>query len=85
MTTQHKDEELSWQREEFLLQLAILNEQKMSKLIQLVDELRKNQMEGDGTVDREADAMSSSEDLKHIQDSVMKNRERIVKAENTKI
>ncbi len=85
LATQHRDEEISWQREEFSLQLAILNEQKMSKLIQLVDELRKSQVGSSNAIDKEAHAMSSAEDLKKVQESVLKNREKIFDADKSKI
>ncbi len=85
LTTQHRDEEISWQREELSLQLAILNEQKTSKLIQLVDDLRKSQMDGEGIIDDEANAMSSSEDLKQVQESVRKNRDKIFEADKAKV
>jgi uncharacterized membrane protein len=59
LTTQRREEKLSSQRGQLLLELAILNDQKSSKMIKLLVELRRDNPLFVDRIDEEARTMSS--------------------------
>jgi len=70
LITQRREEQLSSQREQLLLELAILNDQKSSKMIQLLEEFRHdNPMMGD-RIDRDARVMSKPSDHRAVMDAI---------------
>jgi uncharacterized membrane protein len=58
LTTQRREEKLSGQRGQLLLELAILNDQKSSKIIKLLEELRSDNPVLTDRIDEEARTMS---------------------------
>jgi uncharacterized membrane protein len=66
LTTQRRDDQLAQQREEMTLDLAILAEQKLAKIIQLLEESRRDNPLLDNRVDPSADAMSSPADMQSL-------------------
>jgi len=62
LTTQRRADKLSGQREQLILELAILNDQKTSKLIELLEEVRRDSPTLADRIDHEAHAMSKPAD-----------------------
>jgi uncharacterized membrane protein len=62
LTTQRRDDQLAEHREQMTLELAILSEQKLAKIIQLLEESRRDNPLLDNRVDASADAMAMPAD-----------------------
>ena len=62
LTTQRREEQLSSQREQLLLELVILNDQKSSKVIELLEELRRDHPTIADRIDKKAHTMSTPSD-----------------------
>lgn len=62
LTTQRRDDQLAEHREQMTLELAILSEQKLAKIIQLLEESRRDNPLLDNRVDASADAMATPAD-----------------------
>ena len=62
LTTQRRDESLSRRRELLTLELAILSEQKMTKVVALLEELRRDSPQIPDRKDLEADQMAAKAD-----------------------
>jgi uncharacterized membrane protein len=62
LSTQRRDDQLAEQREQIALELAILSEQKLAKIIQLLEESRRDNPLLDDRVDASADAMAMPAD-----------------------
>ena len=62
LSTQRRDDELASHREQLVLELAILADRKSAKIIQLLEELRRDAPTLRDRVDHEAAAMSSPTD-----------------------
>jgi uncharacterized membrane protein len=58
LTTQRRNDQLAEHREQMTLELAILSEQKLAKIIQLLEESRRDNPLLDNRVDASADAMA---------------------------
>jgi uncharacterized membrane protein len=56
--TQRRDDQLAEQREQLTLELALLNEQKTAKLIELIEEFRRDIPIVDNREDPQAEAMA---------------------------
>jgi uncharacterized membrane protein len=63
---QKHDDELGEQREMNTLELSLLNEQKIAKLIQLVEELRRDSPHVSDRVDKQAEAMAKPADSQSV-------------------
>ena len=61
LSTQRRDDELASRREHLTLELAILGDQKAAKIIELLEELRRDHPSIHDRVDEEARAMSKPE------------------------
>ena len=70
LTTQRREEQLSSQRDQLLLELAILNDQKSSKIIELLEELRRDQPTIADRIDKEANTMSTPSDHHSVMDAI---------------
>ena len=70
LTTQRREEQLSSQRDQLLLELAILNDQKSSKIIELLEELRRDQPTIADRIDKEANTMSTPSDRHSVMDAI---------------
>ena len=62
LTTQRHEQALAEKRSQLTLQIAILSEKKIAKLIGMVDELRRDSPSSSSSPDREAEEMSHSAD-----------------------
>lgn len=62
LTTQRHEEELADKRARLTLQIAVLSEKKIAKLIELMEEQRRDNPLLPSRVDREADAMATASD-----------------------
>jgi uncharacterized membrane protein len=70
LTTQRREEQLSSQRDQLLLELAILNDQKSSKIIELLEELRRDHPTIADRIDKEAHAMATPSDHRSVMDAI---------------
>ena len=64
--TQRRDDELAELREQLTLELALLSEQKMAKVIQLFEEFRRDIPLVPNRTDEQADAMAQSVDPERV-------------------
>lgn len=60
LTTQQHQDQLAQRRAELTLQIAVLSEKKMTKLIDLIEEQRRDNPMLSSRVDKEAEAMARS-------------------------
>ena len=70
LTTQRREEQLSSQRGQLMLELAILNDQKSSKIIELLEEFRRDNPMIANRIDNEARAMSTPSDHRAVMDAI---------------
>ena len=70
LTTQRRESELTTRREQLTLELSILTEQKVAKLIELVERLRQDHPGIANRVDKEAKEMSASADLQDVLEAI---------------
>jgi uncharacterized membrane protein len=66
LTTQRRADQLAQRREQLTLELAILSEQKMAKLIELIEEFRRDSPLVVNRIDEQADAMSKPADPQSV-------------------
>jgi uncharacterized membrane protein len=74
LTTQRRDDQLAEHREQMTLELAILSEQKLAKIIQLLEESRRDNPLLDNRVDPSADAMAMPADPLSLGHTVKRSR-----------
>jgi len=70
LATQRREDELAQHREQLILELAILSEQKTTKVIQLLEESRRDNPLIHNRVDREAEAMARPADPQSVIDAI---------------
>ena len=70
LTTQRREDQLSSQRGQLMLELAILNDQKSSKIIELLEESRRDDPMVSDRIDNEARAMSTPSDHRAVMDAI---------------
>ena len=68
--TQRRDDELAELREQLTLELALLGEQKSAKVIQLLEEFRRDTPIVPNRTDEQADAMAQSVDPERVFDEI---------------
>ena len=78
LTTQRREDELATHREQLTLELGILSEQKATKIIQLLEELRRDHPQISNRVDAEADALSTAADPQAVLDAIKDSHESMV-------
>jgi uncharacterized membrane protein len=66
LSRQRREDELDRQRDLLSLELAILSEQKTAKIIELLEELRRDSPQLPDRVDSEADQMAKPSDTKSV-------------------
>jgi uncharacterized membrane protein len=66
LTTQRREDQLGQRRELLILELAILNEQKTAKVIQLLEEVRKDNPLIRNQIAQEAEVMAQPADPKSV-------------------
>jgi len=74
LTTQRRDDSLSQRRELLALELAILNEQKTTKVIALLEELRRDSPAIHDRIDELADAMARPADPQSVSEAIKEVR-----------
>ena len=70
LTTQRRDDQLATYREQLTLELSILAEQKSAKIIELLEELRRDSPSLHNRIDREAAAMATPSDPQIILEAI---------------
>lgn len=70
LTTQRRDDQLAGFREQLTLELAILSEQKSAKIIELLEEIRRDSPSLKNRVDNEAAAMAVAADPQAVLDAI---------------
>ncbi len=75
LSTQRRDDELASHREQLTLELAILSEQKAAKIIELLEELRRDDAKLRDRVDLEAVSMSSPADPEAVSEAIKTSHE----------
>lgn len=74
LTTQRRDDQLTRRRELLNLELAILSEQKTTKVIALLEELRRDSPLVPDRVDEHADIMARPADPQSVNDAIKETR-----------
>ena len=74
LTTQRRDESLSRRRELLTLELAILTDQKTTKIVGLLEELRRDSPAVPDRVDVEANVMAQSADTHPVIEAIREAR-----------
>jgi uncharacterized membrane protein len=72
--TQRREDALAQQREQLILELAIVSEQKTTKVIQLLEEARRDNPLIHNRVDQEAEAMAQPANPQSVLDEIKKTR-----------
>ncbi len=75
LTTQRREDQLASHREQLTLELAILSEQKAAKIIQLLEELRRDNPLIANRIDHEAEALSMPADPQAVLDAIKDTHE----------
>ncbi len=70
LTTQRREDQLAGYREQLTLELAILGEQKTAKIIELLEEMRRDNPNLKNRVDHEAAAMAVAADPQAVLDAI---------------
>jgi uncharacterized membrane protein len=73
LAAQRREDRLAQRRELLILELAILGEQKTAKVIQLLEESRRDNPLIRNRVDPEADAMAQPADQQSVLDAITEN------------
>lgn len=76
LTTQRRDDELAGLREQLILELAILSEQKSAKIIALLEELRRDDPHISDREDAHADALATPADPNAVANALKETQER---------
>lgn len=75
LATQRREDQLAGHREQLTLELAILGEQKSAKIIELLEEMRRDDPSLRNRVDHEATAMSLPADPQAVLDAIKDSHE----------
>ncbi len=70
LVTQRREDQLASHREQLTLELGILSEQKAAKIIELLEELRRDMPHVRDRVDEEAVAMSAPADPEAVLNAI---------------
>ncbi len=81
LTTQRREDELASLREQLTLELGILSEQKASKIISLLEELRLDNLNIRNRIDLEAAAMSAPADPEAVLEAIKETRDEVSSAD----
>jgi len=84
LVTQRREDELSELRGQLTLQLAMLSDQKTAKLIELIEELRRDLPNVHDRPDAEADSLSRPADRDAVLDALKENQNDARSAEGSK-
>jgi len=78
LATQRHEDQLAGHREQLTLELAILGEQKSAKIIELLEELRRDDPSLSNRVDHEATAMSTPADPQAVLNAIKDSHEDVL-------
>ncbi len=81
LATQRREDQLAGHREQLTLELAILAEQKSAKIIQLLEEMRKDSPHLINRLDEEAELMSVPADPQSVLDAIKDTHEELARAD----
>ena len=81
LTTQRREDELASHREQLTLELGILSEQKATKIIQLLEELRRDHPQIKDRIDPEAEALSKTANPQAVLDAIEDTHEAMAVAD----
>ena len=81
LATQRREDQLAGHREQLTLELAILGEQKSAKIIQLLEEMRRDDPSLANRVDHEAAAMATPADPQAVLDAIKDSHEEALSAD----
>ena len=81
LATQRREDQLAGYREQLTLELAILGEQKSAKIIELLEEMRRDDPSLRNRVDHEAAAMSLPADPQAVLDAIKDSHDEAVLTE----
>src|SRR5205085_3988168 len=70
LTTQRRADRLASRREQMALELSFLSERKTAKIVELLEELRRDSPDVKDRIDDEANAMSFPVDTRLLRDAV---------------
>jgi uncharacterized membrane protein len=76
LITQRREDKLASHREQLTLELGILSEQKSAKIIELLEELRRDAPDLRNRVDPEATAMATPADPQEVLDAIKETHEK---------
>jgi uncharacterized membrane protein len=74
LATQRREDQLAQHREQLILELALLSEQKTAKVIELLEESRRDNPLVHDRVDQQADAMAQPADPQQVLDAIKEIR-----------
>jgi uncharacterized membrane protein len=74
LATQRREDQLAQHREQLILELALLSEQKTAKVIELLEEFRRDSPLIHNRVDRQADSMAQPADPQQMLDAIKEIR-----------
>ena len=74
LATQRREDDLARHREHLILELALLGEQKTAKVIELLEEIRRDNPHIHDRVDQQADAMAQPADPQQMLDAIKEIR-----------
>jgi uncharacterized membrane protein len=77
LATQRRQDELARHREQLILELAILSEQKTTKVIQLLEESRRDNPLIHDRVDQEAEAMARPANPQSVFDAIKETQDEV--------
>ena len=83
LITQRRDDEIAQHREQLTLELAILGEQKSAKIIQLLEELRRDHPMIRDRIDEEAEALSIPADPQAVLNAIVDTHEEMLSSPET--
>jgi uncharacterized membrane protein len=79
LATQRREDQLAAHREQLTLELAILAEQKSAKIIQLLEEMRRDSPHLVNRIDLEAETMSLPADPQSVLDAIKDTHEELAR------
>ncbi len=71
LTTQRRADRLASRREQMTLELNLLSEQKTAKIVELLEELRRDSPNVKDRIDHEANAMATPMDTQSVRDAIV--------------
>lgn len=78
LTTQRREDQLADYRSQLILELSISNDQKIAKIIELLEESRRDNPEIANRVDKQAAAMATPSDTEAVLDAIKELRDDVV-------